>query len=407
MLLQTNSYIVPKEKRAEHARLMRRFRQALGKLGCDMFEIYEQVGANWSGNDANGRYVQIMRFRDRKHQVAVQNAERTDPAAQALIAEFCEMVNFPYQQQQGFFAVGYYNSVLPEAVGREAAEAEDSTGDFSAEIAGAAVTGAAEVDAGLGNAAESASASEAIHEMIDGEITGVSSRPIHAEEFESEQKAIVPMEVSDLESPDESESASTTELENFEVEESEHATPLAAVENSEHDSLDLSEYETEEVAEVQTVESAGSPVEQLEFDAEAGELMLAHPNEIVVGGEPSEIIESAETSPAVEPELEEELLEEPLSEDELLGELTSATHQAGTINGTESRVHADPSADTDYGVEHVEEIDGQADLDLESENVDQAVDGTEDSHGAAQPSVETAEPSRERFSLFRRRPRNG
>src|SRR5258706_1898121 len=114
MLLQTNSYFVPKEKRAEHARLMRRFRQALAKLGCDLFEVYEQVGANWTGAE-NGRYVQIMRFRDRKHQIAVQNAERSDPAAQALIAEFCELVNFQYQQQQGFFAVGFYNSMLPTA----------------------------------------------------------------------------------------------------------------------------------------------------------------------------------------------------------------------------------------------------------------------------------------------------
>jgi hypothetical protein len=115
MLLQTNSYIVPKDRRAEHARLMRRFRQVLAKLGCDNFEVYEQVGANWGGGDTNGRFVQIMRFRDRKHQLSIQNAERSDPSAQALINEFCELVNFPYQQQQGFFAVGFYNSVLPVA----------------------------------------------------------------------------------------------------------------------------------------------------------------------------------------------------------------------------------------------------------------------------------------------------
>src|SRR2546430_741566 len=112
MLLQTNSYIVPKEKRAEHARLMRRFRQVLAKLGCDLFEVYEQTGANWTGEPAgqNRRYVQILRFRDRKHQISVQNAERADPAAQALIAEFCALVNFQYQQQQGIFAVGFYGS---------------------------------------------------------------------------------------------------------------------------------------------------------------------------------------------------------------------------------------------------------------------------------------------------------
>jgi hypothetical protein len=115
MLLQTNSYVVPKEKRAEHARLMRRFRQALMRLGCDQFEVYEQVGANWSSSETSERFVQIMRFRDRKHQLAVQNAERSDPTAQSLIAEFCELVNFAYQQQQGLFAVGFYNSVLPVA----------------------------------------------------------------------------------------------------------------------------------------------------------------------------------------------------------------------------------------------------------------------------------------------------
>jgi len=123
MLLQTNSYIVPKDKRAEHARLLRRFRQVLTKLGCDNFEVYEQVGANWSTGESTGRVVQIMRFRDRRHQLAVQAAERNDPAAQALIAEFCELINFPYQQQRGLFAVGFYGPVLTSAPVREADEA--------------------------------------------------------------------------------------------------------------------------------------------------------------------------------------------------------------------------------------------------------------------------------------------
>lgn len=114
MLLQTNSYIVPREKRAEHARLIRRFRQTLLRLGCDQFEVYEQVGQNWSpAGDGHGRYVQIMRFRDRRQQQAVQAAERDDPAAQQLIAEFCDLINLPYQQQNGYFAVGYYTGALP------------------------------------------------------------------------------------------------------------------------------------------------------------------------------------------------------------------------------------------------------------------------------------------------------
>jgi hypothetical protein len=114
MLLQTNSYVVPKEKRNEHARLVQRFRQTLTRLGCDHFEVYEQTGANWQPVESAGnvRFVQIMRFRDRRHQQQVQAAERTDPTAQALIREFCELINFPFQQQEGLFAVGFYNSVV-------------------------------------------------------------------------------------------------------------------------------------------------------------------------------------------------------------------------------------------------------------------------------------------------------
>ena len=112
MLLQTNSYVVPKERRSEHSRIVRRFKQALQRLGCDQFEVYEQAGANWSADEGSGRFVQIMRFRDRRHQLAVQAAERNDPMAQAIIAEFCELINFAYQHQQGLFAIGYYTSVL-------------------------------------------------------------------------------------------------------------------------------------------------------------------------------------------------------------------------------------------------------------------------------------------------------
>ena len=112
MLLQTNSYIVPKDKRSAHLNLMRRFRQVLGKLGCDHFEVFEQVGANWSGGDTSGRFVQLMKFRDRKHCQAVQLAEKSDPAAQQLVRDFCELINFPYQEQQGLFAHGYYQAFI-------------------------------------------------------------------------------------------------------------------------------------------------------------------------------------------------------------------------------------------------------------------------------------------------------
>lgn len=113
MLLQTNSYIVPRDKYEEHARLMRRFKQVLTKLGCECFEVYEQTGPNWMPGES-GRCVQLMRFKDKKQQLHVQNAERTDPQAQAIIAELSELLNMPQQQQQGFFAAGFYQSVLQE-----------------------------------------------------------------------------------------------------------------------------------------------------------------------------------------------------------------------------------------------------------------------------------------------------
>lgn len=118
MLLQTNSYIVPKEKLAEHTRLMRRFRQTMTKLGCDSFDVFEQVGPGWSPLKTGGRFIQMIRFRDRKHHQQVQLAERGDSAAQQLIKDFCDLIDFPYQQEQGLFASGFYTAVLaPSAAG--------------------------------------------------------------------------------------------------------------------------------------------------------------------------------------------------------------------------------------------------------------------------------------------------
>ena len=140
MLLQTNSYIVPADKRAAHDNLMRRFRQVLARIGCDHFEVYEQTGPNWAGADTGGRYVQLMKFRDRKHSLAVQAAERQDPAAQSLVREFCELINLPYQTEQGLFAHGYYSSVTdpiriqPQLPGEPAEAAEDGADQPPAEV---------------------------------------------------------------------------------------------------------------------------------------------------------------------------------------------------------------------------------------------------------------------------------
>ncbi len=118
MLLQTNSYTVPRERRAEHARLMKRFKKSLARLGCDHFEVYEQVGTNWNNSKATGRFVQIMRFRDRAHYESIQESERTDINSQQLIQEFCELVDFEHQKDHGHYATGFYSSAIPSAATR-------------------------------------------------------------------------------------------------------------------------------------------------------------------------------------------------------------------------------------------------------------------------------------------------
>jgi hypothetical protein len=184
MLLQTNSYIVPRDKRAEHARLLRRFRQTLLRLGCDHFEVFEQVGPNWSSADSSGRFVQIMRFRDRKHATTVRTAELNDPAAQALLKEFCELINLNYQQQQGLFAAGYYTSFLrmpPRPEGAEASaqpgESEASEDSAESEISEASETSEASEGAEpseVSEASQTSEASEASEALAEAEPTETS-----------------------------------------------------------------------------------------------------------------------------------------------------------------------------------------------------------------------------------------
>jgi hypothetical protein len=114
MLVQTNSYIVPASKRQHHARLMRRFRQALARMGCEQFEVLEEADGRWAPAVGDVRFVQIMRFRDRQHHISLEAAERSDKEAQLLIREFAELIDLPGQTARGQFAVTYY-LVAPEA----------------------------------------------------------------------------------------------------------------------------------------------------------------------------------------------------------------------------------------------------------------------------------------------------
>ena len=99
MLLQTNSYIVSNNQRAEHVRLMRQFRLCFRRLGAD-FEVFEE--ADDTGTSSS-RFVQIMRFRDRAHYRHVVEAEKSDKQAQGLIDTFCRLVDLPHQQQAHLF----------------------------------------------------------------------------------------------------------------------------------------------------------------------------------------------------------------------------------------------------------------------------------------------------------------
>lgn len=111
MLLQTNSYFVPKDKRTEHARLMHRFRALMARLGCDQFDVCEQSGPDWN-SERGGRFVQLMKFRDSAHQKSVRDAEQSDVGAQDLVREFCELVDYALQQQQGMATTAFYRGIF-------------------------------------------------------------------------------------------------------------------------------------------------------------------------------------------------------------------------------------------------------------------------------------------------------
>jgi len=118
MLLQTNTYLVPAERREEHARLVRRMADVLKRLGCEHFEVHEEINPDGTIAPAYSRFVQILRFRDRQHYQLVRSAEAADPAAQELVAEFCALIDLPAQQQQGTFSVSFLNAVLPPPAAR-------------------------------------------------------------------------------------------------------------------------------------------------------------------------------------------------------------------------------------------------------------------------------------------------
>jgi hypothetical protein len=111
MLLQTNSYLVPRDRIRAHDDLMRRFRSCFSRLGLEtqQFEVLRETGPEFSTPRTSAvRHVQVVRFRDKDQYDLIHDAEAADPEAQELVAEFARLVELEAQQRRGHFVGTYY-----------------------------------------------------------------------------------------------------------------------------------------------------------------------------------------------------------------------------------------------------------------------------------------------------------
>jgi hypothetical protein len=384
MLLQTNSYVVPRDRKGEHGRLVRRFRQTFARLGCDSFEVYEQVGANWSAGESSGRYVQIMRFRDRRHQLAVQEAERNDPDAQALIAEFCDLINFAYQRQQGLFAVGFYIGVLPSAPRRQAElvdktatadELEEETAEEQKQAAEAAKKAAAPVKPPALVEPGAATRAPIVTPVTAGQVPIITPAP--AENG-------VPSDVEITTSPDDGEQISAID---FDADVEAELPPVEAS-HAEVESAHISaELGTEEPAEApfagrwQTsdeIEDAIDPDADLSLDLsdvdESGNIRVADPELLKAESDFAEFVADPvgafDELKGKPPVLEGTVLDDihgkavPMNDDDALAALEDA-ESAPKINGQSGLNHLDDELEKFGEIEHEGEIDELAPLETD------------------------------------------
>ena len=129
MLIQTQSYLVPADVRGDHARLLRQIRVCMRRLGGTIEFYEEEVGGR-----GRGRFVHLMRFRDRGHLQAVRHAEEDDDKAQRLIRRLSELVDLPRQVETGTFT----HSLLGECGPCHVDEAEVTRAAVEAETVAAA-----------------------------------------------------------------------------------------------------------------------------------------------------------------------------------------------------------------------------------------------------------------------------
>jgi hypothetical protein len=114
MLLQTNSYLVPNGRRAQHARLIQKFVACFERLGGDI-EVYEQTAPGFepfARNTEAFRFAHVMRFRDHEHQQAVATREAQDQEAVKLIAELVELVDLRRQRRDGRYIGNFYRQAI-------------------------------------------------------------------------------------------------------------------------------------------------------------------------------------------------------------------------------------------------------------------------------------------------------
>ena len=133
MLLQTNSYLVPRDRLAAHDELMARFRRCFERLGvrAGQFEVYRQTSDDFAEDRSIPavRCVQMMRFATTDEHEQVRNREFDDPEAQSLIIELSRLVDLPAQQRSGHFGGGFYSDRLDDAEPEAAAEALEEGND--------------------------------------------------------------------------------------------------------------------------------------------------------------------------------------------------------------------------------------------------------------------------------------
>ena len=387
MLLQTNSYVVPKERRSEHQRLLRRFRQTLARLGCEHFEVYEQVGSNWS-SEGTGRYVQIMRFRDRRHQRGVQAAERADPGAQAVIAEFCNLINFPYQQQQGLFAVGFYTSALPVATARARPPVEYASEEDVAEEPALDAEEIVEEET-VADEADEAASSEEISEEETAEGAAV-------EEDAAEEEAAVGEEAEDAEEEvaEESPAEEAEEIDAADAEDEDDSELAASEAGAEEDEAVGEEVwaEDEETGddsvegeEVDEVEAADE--EALAGETESGEVA---DEDLLPAGPVAELGEDGSDA------------EEGVTEIEAV----DGDDAEGAVAGSESHAHADGLPAEEGGFDALLSSDALLmEIDTEEEKKPAAANGQE--QAAHAPSTRNGDkspdekPPARKWRLFR------